>query len=66
MKTIQFANLKHSYNGLPCGSKFVIGGKHTENNEVLLMAYSSLRCTKESFLGYFPKSIIQIIGTHKV
>jgi hypothetical protein len=66
MKTVQTVNLKHTYNDLPCGSKFFISGKHTDGGETLYMGYTTMRCTNESFVGYFPKSVLQFIGTFKV
>lgn len=62
-KVIKFANLKHSYNELPCGYRLFTDGKLYEGTTMLYRGYSSLKCNDGSFIGYFPASVLQFFGS---
>lgn len=66
MKKIQIANIKTSFNDQPCGTRCFIGKKLYTSDGVQYMAYSDMKCNDGSFLGYFPKEVLQMLATYKV
>ena len=59
---MKIANLKTSYNSLPCGIKLAVGEKFDVMGVALYKCYTSINKNAGTYAGDFPKSVLQFIG----
>lgn len=58
---MKIANLKTSYNALPCGIKLSVGEKINTMGAELYRCYTSINQNNASYAGDFPKTVLQFI-----
>ena len=56
---MKLANLKTSYNSIPCGSKLVVGAKTKTLGVDLYKCYTSIKQDSKSYAGEFPGNVLQ-------